>query len=387
MKGIQLGALTLCGLMVGAANGQGLGLRLDRGDLQLHGFAVQSFVYGDGNNYLGLNSNSGSLQWTEAAVNVNDQVSEKLRVGMQFHLTRLGEFGGDGVTVDWALGDYSMTPWLGVRAGKVKIKWGLFNDTQDADPGYLWALLPESVYGVDIRATNLSQYGAELYGGIALGKGLGKVDYSAYFGDYFNAANDGYAANFAQQGINFLKPAAGKTPGFDLRWTTPLKGLMVGGSLMMYDASGNLTDGSYYQPLAFWPTYFAQYNRRRLYASWQYVKLVQYQIVTPSGQVPATSGQDSRAWFAMAAYHVTDRLQVGSYYTRYVIANSGNVSDPANYFHDAVVSARYDLDSHFYAKAEGHFTRGNAVGFYVLNNPNVLEPTSNLVVVKAGFTF
>jgi hypothetical protein len=351
---------------------------MDHTDLQLHGFAVQSFMYGSANNYLGLNSSAGSAQWTEAAVNVNDQVSDKLRVGVQFHLTRLGAFGGDGVTVDWALGDYSMTQWLGVRAGKVKIKWGLFNDTQDADPGYLWSLLPESVYGIDVRATNLAQYGAELYGRVPLGEKFGNLDYSAYYGNYFYSTTDGSIANFSQQGMTFVSPPGGKTPGFDLRWATPLKGLMVGGSLMMYDANGVLTNGTYYQPLAFWPTYYAQYNHKKLFAAWQYVKLVQYQTATAS---------DSRAWFALAGYHVTNKLQLGTYYTRYLIANSGDTSDPANYFHDAVVSARYDIDPHFYVKLEGHLVRGNALGFYSLDNANGLQPNTNLVVAKTGLTF
>jgi hypothetical protein len=127
-----------------AASGQGF----NTGNLQIHGFATQSFVRSNGNNYLGMDSSAGSTDWTEAAINVNDQVSDKLRVGAQFHLTRLGAFGGDLPSVDWALGDYSFKQWLGVRAGKVKIKWGLYNDTQDADPNYLWSLLPESVVGL-----------------------------------------------------------------------------------------------------------------------------------------------------------------------------------------------------------------------------------------------
>ena len=370
---------------LGAAQAGAQGL--DHTDLQLHGFAVQSFVRSDGNNYLGLNSDAGSLQWTEAAVNVNDQVSDKLRVGVQFHLTRLGAFGGDGVTVDWALGDYSMTQWLGVRAGKVKIRWGLFNDTQDADPGYLWSLLPEPVYGIDQRATNLAQYGAEFYGRVPLGHTFGNLDYSAYYGDFFYATNDGYAANFTQQGLTFVGQAGGKTPGFDLRWAAPVKGLTLGGSLMMYDSAGTLTNGTFRQPLAFWPTYYAQYSHKRLFADWQYVKLVQYQTVTLTGSSAATSVQDTRSWFVMGGYHVTNKLQVGSYYTRYVNASSTDRSDPANYFHDTAISGRYDVDPHFYLKAEGHFIRGNGSGFYSVQNPNSLMPNTNAVVAKAGFTF
>jgi len=375
-------AVAMAGTMTAA-----LGQSLRDGNLQVHGFATQSLVYGSGNNYLGMDTTSGSLGWTEAAVNVNDQLTDKLRVGVQLHLTRLGAFGGNVPTVDWALVDYSAKPWLGIRAGKVKIKWGLFNDTQDADPGYLWSLLPESVYGIDVRATNLSQYGAELYGKIRAGEHLGSLEYSAYYGYYYYASNDGYGASFAQQGITFTHPGFGKTPGFDLRWSTPVKGLTVGGSLMMYNASGTLTNGTYHQPLAFWPTYYAQYKRKKLYAAWQYVRLVQYQTVSIDGSAPATSGLDTRAWFAMGGYHVTDKLQLGTYYTRYTVPSAGDNSNSANFFKDAVISGRYDINAHLYTKVEGHLIHGNALGFYALDNSNALVPTTNLVVAKVGVTF
>jgi len=371
----------VCG--VAPASGQ----FLTEHNIQVHGFATQSFVYSSGNNYLGMDTSDGSAGWTEAAVNVNDQVTDKLRVGVQFHLTKLGAFGSNIPTVDWAMMDYSVAKWVGVRAGKVKLRWGLFNDTQDADPGYLWSLLPEPVYGVDIRATNLSQYGAELYGKVRLGDRLGSMEYSAYYGYYYYAADDGYVANFQQQGLVFNKPAMGKTPGFDFRWETPAKGLMVGGSLMMYNASGGLTNGTYCQPLAFWPTYYAQYNHKKFYAAWQYVKLVQYQTVTVDGTPPVTGASDTRTWFAMGAYRLTDKLRVGAYYTHYVVADSRDTTDPANFFNDVVVSGRYDINSHLYAKLEGHLINGNGVGFYALDNLNGLQPKTNVLVVKTGFTF
>lgn len=356
-------------------------------NLQIHGFATQAFLYSNANNYLGMNTSSGSAAWNEAALNVNDQVSDKLRVGAQFHYTRLGDFGGESLTLDWAMGDYKVNRWLGIRAGKVKIKWGLYNNTQDYDPGYMWSLLPEPIYGVDVRETDLSQLGVELYGRVPLTKRFGKLDYSGYYGDYYDASDDGYAEQFKEQGLNFVHPAAGKSPGFDLRWTTPLPGLTVGGSLMMYDATGNLTNGTYREPLTFWPTYYAQYDFRKFFVSGQYVKLVQYETITLSGQAPATDVWDTRSWFVMGGYHLTDKLQAGAYYTSSVLAGVENPSDPANFFHDWVASSRYDINSNFYAKLEAHFIDGNLVGFYGMNNPNGFKPRTNLLVAKIGFTF
>lgn len=159
------------------------------------------------------------------------------------------------------LADYSARQWLSVRAGKVKISGGLFNDTQDADPEYVWTLLPEPIYGVDRRATNLAQYGVELYGRTNGPKHLGSVEHSAYWGYFHYSSNDGYSASFDQQGIHFKPPAFGKTPGVYLRWHTPIEGSKLGGSVMAYDVKGALIQGSYVQPLAYGPTGYAHFTQ------------------------------------------------------------------------------------------------------------------------------
>ncbi len=362
-------------------------LAQDDHNLQIHGFATQAFVYSGSNNYMGMNTSSGSASWSEAAVNLNDQVTEKLRIGAQVHMTRLGSFGDSNLSVDWALGDYRVNRWVGIRAGKVKIRWGLYNDTQDADPGYLWSLLPEPIYAVDLRETNLSQYGVEVYGKLLLPKKWGGADYSIYYGDYYYASNDGYAALFQAQGLKLVGQPSGKTPGFDLRWKTPAKGLKIGGSLMTYDASGRFTTGTLSQPLAYWPTYYAQYDVKKLSFSYQYTKLVQYTNITLTNSAPAISVSDTRSWFAMASCRVTDKFQLGTYYTHYLLASSPDRSNPANYYRDWAVSSRYDINSYFYAKLEGHFIDGNGVGYYSFNNPNPLTSQSKVVVAKIGFIF
>lgn len=387
MNRLLVGALALT-LGVSVAQAQrDLQKHLDDLNIQIHGYATQSLLFSNDNNYLGMNTSAGNIGWTEAAVNINDRISRQLRAGVQLHYTRLGAFGGDKPSVDWALGDFKARPWLGVRAGKVKIRWGLYNDTQDYDPGYMWALLPESIYGIDLRTTNLSQWGAEVYGKVSIAKKMGRLDYSGYYGYYYYASNDGYMAIFAASGIKFKHPPSGITPGFDLRWTTPVPGLKVGGSLMTYNASGTLTNGSYTQPLAYWPTFYAQYETHKVDVSAQYMKLVQYQTFAIQGNDPATSGADSRAWFAMCGYHVTGKLQAGAYYNRYLLASGGDSSNPANYFREWVASSRYEIDSNFYAKLEGHFVSGNGVGFYGFDNVNGFKPKTNFMVAKIGFTF
>jgi hypothetical protein len=73
----------------------------DLDSLQVHGFVTQGFLFSSNNNCLTMKSSSGSLQWTEGAVSLNDSFSEKLRVGIQLHMYHMGEIGGPNVVVDW----------------------------------------------------------------------------------------------------------------------------------------------------------------------------------------------------------------------------------------------------------------------------------------------
>lgn len=80
----------------------------DLENLQIHGFVTQGFLFSTHNNYLTMKSSSGSLQWTEGAVSLNDSLSEKLRLGIQLHMYQVGQIGGPNLLVNWVSGDYKI---------------------------------------------------------------------------------------------------------------------------------------------------------------------------------------------------------------------------------------------------------------------------------------
>jgi len=369
-------------LISGSAPAQDLGSQ----NLQIHGFATQSFLASNHNNYLGMDTRKGTADWTEAAVNINDQVSDRFRVGIQFHYTRLGVFGGDTPTIDWALGDYSVNDKLGIRVGKVKLRWGLFNDTQDYDPGYLWSLLPESTYGIDWRTSNLASNGIELRGRFKLGA-VGALNYNASYGYFHFAPNDGFNETIREQGFTFISMPGGKTPAVDLRWETPVRGLKAGVSAMAYAANGTTTVGTYNQRTAYWNTGYAEFSRGKLYAAAQYSRNLLFPGYNITGVGSYTFSVDNRAWFVMGAWRVTDKLQIGAYYDHQTYPSWGSTSLPANHNFDKVASARYDFNENFYLKVEGHFINGESSGLYTINNPNGLQSANNLATAKLGFTF
>jgi hypothetical protein len=139
-------------------------IALDGHQLQIHGFASQGFSYSDNNNYLTMQTSSVSFAFTDAGLNVSTSLTDKLRVGAQTYVREIGLLGRGHVTLDWASADYRFTDWLGIRAGKVKTVFGLYDDTQDAESVHTWALLPQSIYPLDLRSNSLAHVGADLYG-------------------------------------------------------------------------------------------------------------------------------------------------------------------------------------------------------------------------------
>lgn len=357
----------------------------DLDNLQIHGFATQGFLFSSHNNYLTMNSSSGSLQWTEGAISLTDPVSDSLRVGMQLHMYQMGQIGGPNVLVDWASGDYKFNDRLGFRAGKVKLPMGLFNESQDVDSLFLWILLPQCNYPVDNRDFDLALLGGLVYGGASLPSRGGRLLYRGYVGESRLDANGGYMLQLSEAGLTFPTPPSGRVFGGDVRWMTPERGLMVGWSGQSQALDGTGPQGSLHMPPAFMLAYYAEWTKGKFYLAGEYWRSPLQPMLTIGSQVLPVP-LDQRAWYPMASYHVTSKLQIGTYYSHYV-NKAADTSQPANYSKDWAVSTRYDLNQYFYGKIEGHFLHGTGLGYYAIDNPNGLQPNAKMLAARVGFAF
>ena len=183
----------------------------------------------------------------------------------------------------------------------------------------------------------------------------------------------------------FTSSLGGKTYGGDLRWETPIRGLTIGSSADMQAVDGTASTGSIHLPSTLAPSFYAQYSRGKVYLAGQYDRIPINATVTITPAVfPFVA--DGRSWFAMGSYRLRHNFQVGSYYSHYV-DKSGDTTQPANHSKDWVVTARYDLNSYFYAKIEGHFQHGTALGYYTSTNPNGLTPNTKMLAAKIGSPF
>ena len=387
--------------------------------VQIHGFASQGFVHTNNNNWLTMNtSNVGSGEFTDFGANASVQVTDKFRIGAQFYDRNIGEIGKWRPAVDWAYGDYRFKNWLGIRGGKIKTALGLYNDTQDLGLLQTWAILPQAIYPLDLRSSTISHLGGDIYGALKLPKKLGTLSYTSYAGGRPQDPHGGSVLALASVGLT-MHSYGGWVQGEDLRWNTPVKGLLVGASFMNQHITGDgvLTGSSsgitYLSGLLKLPVgslerehskkddyyqYYVEYAWRGLRLDGEYRREFRDEWVgywEPSSTTMAVTFDaisDSRAWYGAAAYRVSKRLELGTYYSRFIADWRKDPSPPTNHVYDRVASARIDLTNHWYAKIEGHFMNGYGAfdsirGFYGQQNPNGLKPGTNALVVRTGFNF
>jgi hypothetical protein len=223
-------ALLLFCLLATAATLHAQEFRLIDRDIQVHGFASQGYVHTNVNNWLTMTTNDdGSTGFTDFGLNVSTELTDKFRVGAQGYDRNLGQLGQYHPSLDWAFGDYRFKSWFGVRGGKVKTTLGLYNDTQDLDFLRVFALLPQSVYPTDIRDATIAHTGGDIYGDVTLRRHLGTIFYTAYAGHRSDSLYSGYAYLVLEHGVHYSS-YGGLQHGFDFRWSTPMKGLLIGAS-------------------------------------------------------------------------------------------------------------------------------------------------------------
>jgi hypothetical protein len=384
-------------------------------EVQIHGFASQGFVYTDTNNWLTMNTSQGSGAFTDFGFNVSTSLTDKLRVGAQFYDRNLGKLGQYHPSLDWAVVDYRFKSWFGVRGGKVKTTLGLYTDTQDLDFLRTFALLPQSVYPTDIRDATIAHLGGDIYGNVSLKHRLGDLSYTAYAGHRSDSMHSGIAYLATQYGLYYSR-YGGLQYGGDLRWDTPLKGLLIGASRMNEDITGQARARN---PLGVAPPFipaaehskadwtnqfYGEYSMGKLRIDAEYRRFVHNESFETAGALDLTNLTDVRGWYVSGTYRVMKRLALGSYYSRYSITSvtggpnaayvpsQTDTSLPAEHVYDKVISARVDLKQFWNVKVEGHFMDGYGFctypdGFYPGVNPQGFKPNTNALVIKTGFNF
>jgi hypothetical protein len=356
--------------------------------VETHGFVSQGFLYSTHqNNYLARTSR-GSFEFSEIGINFTKPLTDKLRAGVQLFARDLGPLGNYSAKADWFYLDYRWRDWLGFRAGRVKVPFGLYNDTSDIDAARVPVLLPQSVYPIQNRDFLLAQTGGELYGYLDLGRG-GAFDYRLYGGSIFLETNNQPGAPF--QVSRLLNPYV---VGARLMWEAPIQGLRLGGSIQALELDADLvtaaTPPQRFQvqiPAVLWVAsleYLASdWNAAVEYSRWH----TSTQSSLPS-VFPASSSVSERA-YVMFTYRVSALFAPGIYYS-VLFPNVSQRLGRAAQQHDVALSARFDVNAHWLIKLEAHYMNGTAALTSALNDNRATTSLANdwaLLALKTTAVF
>jgi len=363
--------------------------------IAFHGFLTQGGIYTAGNNWLTMDTNNGSGAFTEMGLNVSTKLTDKIRISAQVYDHNIGQLGQWHPTLDFATLDYKFKPWLSIRFGKVKTTLGLFTDTQDLDFLHAFALMPQGIYPIDVRDADIAHLGGDIYGTISLGHKMGSLSYTGWGGHRYDSIYSGYPYFLQARGTQELR-YDGTQYGGDLRWNTPLKGLLVGASRLDEDLSGygiRLGAPNHEQSKKdFTDQFYGEFTYRNLTIDAEIKRFYRDHLIR---NLTAEDSSNVHSWYVSGSYRLNKWVQLGSYYSHYTITSTflqiTDTSTPGGHDYDKVVTGRVDINRFLNFKLEGHFLDGYGFGpypngFYPQQNP-VFAPSTKALVLLSSFNF
>lgn len=325
--------------------------------LVVHGFASQGFMLSLENDYLAEGTTDGSFEFSELGLNFTKNLTGDLRFGVQFFAQDLGSVGNYHASIDWFYLDYAWRDWLGFRAGRLKIPYGLYNEVQDVDAARVPVLLPQSVYPIQTREVLFAQTGAELYG-FARSPSLGAVDYRLFGGTIF-LDSDALTPPGVPFDVVFRVPFVG---GGRLLWETPLPGFRVAGSLELvrFDTTV-LIPGAASLEIENRSTLWvasAEYQGHDLTITAEYSRWNADQRSNDAALSPPID-ETSERMYGLFSLRLAPWIQPAVSYALFY-PNVDDREGRENQQHDLGATLRFDVNSNWLVKAEGHYMVGTA---------------------------
>jgi len=378
----------------------------DLGFLEIHGFASPGYMISTDNNYI-VQSEDGSFQFNEFGISFSTTVKDDIYIGFQLLSRDMGTVGNNDFKLNWGLIDYQWRDELGVKLGRIKMPHGLYNDTRDYDMLRTAILLPQGIYNEYIRETQARYDGGCFYGNISLGK-AGFLGYNLFLGVMQIESDGGVAKMITKGNMKFKSADVDYVIGGQLKWHTPLTGLMLNGSLYQADVTYNSEsraapveikiDMPEVGPIV----YSAEYSIGNLTAAAEYmIRKRDQTIITDMSRIgrpdptPIQKKIETEAYYGSFSYRLTDWFEAGAYYS--VCYPDKDDRDGKNQvtmgnpdFHawqkDLAISTRFDITDFWLVKMEFHFMDGAAL-CTESDNPDGFDKDWTLFAIKTTFSF
>ena len=398
--------------MAFAGNSQAVEVDL-LGNVDVHGFVSQGYMRSQHNNYLANDSSDGTFAFNEIGINFSKQLTDRLRIGLQLFSRDLGQIGNNEIELDWALADYRWKDWLGLRAGKIKLPFGLYNETRDIDALRTSIFLPQSVYPEIYRATNVAVKGAGIYGNVPINS-LGSLSYNILAGTTdISGDNDngmireinGYGGIEVSGDLDVGEIYAG-----GLEWQTPLEGLLLKTTLrrMDWDIPSETTDTSLGLPAGtsiktkisklIEVVYSVEYTWEDLVLAAECYRMrSQPEIFVSSLDLVVPQEMSKRlGYYYSAAYRFSPLFEAGTYYSKWYTDRDdkdGSEGGPSGQYvrnyqgwlEDYALSLRFDINEYWVCKLEGH--RMNGAAFCLGLDNDDFDDHWYMLAAKLSFSF
>lgn len=207
----------------------------------LQGFAAQGLIGSSHNHLFGDSQDGASTEFTEAGLHGMWQPHDALRLSGQALYRRAGESDKDGLRLDYAQADWLFhqgdTTQHGLKFGKVKLPYGLYNETRDVPFTRPGILLPQSIYFDALRDLLIAAPGAFVHGNHV--QTFGQIDFTLGWlrPDFGSESTEyGFLGNTRPGKLKGKSAIDGR-----LRWDTPADTTLM---LSYVDARADYSPGS-----------------------------------------------------------------------------------------------------------------------------------------------
>lgn len=332
--------------------------------LSLHGFISQGAFVTSHSNYLADKSQEGSYDFTETGISLIKMVDARTDLGFQLFSRKIGDTGDFDIKFDWFFLDYRWSNLLGIKIGRVKIPFGLYNDSSDIDSARVPVLLPQSIYSIQSRDYLLASTGAQVYGHISLDDQSGSLEYTVYGGtihlDIPESSTSGVTINSIT--VPYLI-------GTRVLWESPNRAIRTGVSVQQLRIESDLTLGSSTAlTLSLPATLYVgslEYSKEKWQISAEYSRwYIDLQSSKPS--LYSSTSTISERYYLMSNYYLSETVSLGSYYSYYISDTAKNATRD-NQQHDWALYTRKDITNNWLLKLEGHYFYGTAALSSTLN--------------------
>lgn len=369
------------------------------GDLKVHGFLSQGLVHTSDNNFLGGSDDRISPHFREIGVNASWRLTPDVQISAELLSHRAGGTDDGSVRLDYGLLDWTAFSGergrSGLRFGRLKTAYGLYNKTRDVAFTRPSIILPQSIYFERTRNLTVSADGAEIYaerygeaGSLTASFALGKPETqteAAKVALFLSSPPGELDAKLAPD-LQILYEGAGN------RYRLAFTALRLALSYRP-GAADRLRAGRFkLTPLVF----SAQYNAERWSLTGEYA--IRRTSVTDFGRFFPDTRAVGQSYYLQASYQLAPQWEVLLRYDAYYAdrddrdgrAFAAATRQPAfsRFARDWTAGIRFDVTPEFMLRAEYH--RVDGTGFLAAqDNPDVhaLRRKWDMLVLLASFRF